>query len=445
MKIEQFEDKGLSHYSYAVFSEHAGEVILIDPARNIGPYLAYARTHKATITGIIETHPHADFISGHLELHHVTGAAIYCSRLIGALYPHKTFDGNDVISFGGIKLTAMNTPGHSPDSICIVLEHDGKDRAVFTGDTLFIGDCGRPDLRENADNVTSGRHELAKQLYHSLCDKLMGLDDDVLVYPAHGAGTLCGKALSEANSSTVAAEKLNNWSLQQMDERHFVAKLLQDQPFVPKYFAYDVELNKTGAENLPSAAAKVPRGEAVPLDNDIFIIDTRPEKQFKKCHLPNSVNLQEFGKFETWLGSIIAPGEPFYITAGDKQALENVIRLCAKIGYEKFIKQAFVFSKGGEKTDLINLEEFETHQQEYTIIDIRNEGERKEHPVFAGAITIPLPQLRERIMEIPLDKPIVVHCASGYRSAAGSSIIQHALGNTTKVYDLSEAVKKFID
>ena len=445
MKIEQFEDKGLSHYSYAILSDYTAEIILIDPARDIAPYLAFAGKHKATIAGVIETHPHADFISGHLEIHRVTGAAIYCSKLVGASYPHKAFDDNDFISIGDIKFKAMNTPGHSPDSICVVLEHEAQDKALFTGDTLFIGDCGRPDLRENAGNVTSGREELSKQLYHSLREKLMRLDEAVLVYPAHGAGTLCGKALSEANSSTIGAEKFSNWSLQQMDEHQFVDELLEDQPFVPKYFPYDVEMNKTGAENLTSAVARVPCGEAGLVDSTILVIDSRREQQFKQSHLPNSVNIQGYGKFETWLGSIIAPKEEFYLVAESERALEDVILLCAKIGYEKFIKQAFVFHEGVAKMASLNLEEFNSHQQDYTIVDVRNEGEVKEHPLFDGAINIPLPGLKERLTEIPFNKPVVVHCAGGYRSAAGSSLIQILFGDKTKVYDLGEAVKKFMD
>jgi hydroxyacylglutathione hydrolase len=443
MKIEQFEDKGLSHYSYAVLSEFASEIILIDPARNIDPYLAYADKYNARIVGVIETHPHADFISGHLELHKVTGAAIYCSRRVCALYPHKMFDDKDVITFGEVRLKALNTPGHSPDSICIILEQDEVDKAVFTGDTLFVGDCGRPDLRENAGNEFSGRKELAKLLYYSLRDQLMKLDDNVLVYPAHGAGTLCGKALSEANCSTIGAEKFSNWSLQQLEEHRFVDELLRDQPFIPKYFPYDVQLNKTGAENLSSAVSKVACGMPDIMNDDILIIDTRAERLFKQGHLPNSVNLQKGGKFETWLGSIIAPEEAFYLTAGDRGALETVIKLCAKIGYEKFIKQAFIFREGDEKMKILSVEKFNRQQRNYTIIDVRNEEEVKEHPIFEQAISIPLPQLRERAMDIPFDKPIVVHCAGGYRSAAGSSIIQYAVRNKTTVYDLGEAVKQF--
>ena len=204
MKIEQFEDKSLSHYSYAILSECDRQVVLVDPSRDIRPYLTYAENNEAKITGVIETHPHADFVSGHLELHQTTGATIYCSALVGAVYPHQSFDDGDVIHFGKITLKALNTPGHSPDSISIVLMHDGKDKAVFTGDTLFIGDCGRCDLRESAGDLTAKRKELAAKMYHSLRENLAVLNACVIVYPAHGAGTLCGKALSEANRRLLA-------------------------------------------------------------------------------------------------------------------------------------------------------------------------------------------------------------------------------------------------
>ena len=247
MQIKQFEDKNLSHFSYAVLSESESKIVLIDPARNPAQYYDFAEKHNADITGIIETHPHADFVSSHLEIHQTTGAIIYVSKLVDALYPHHPFDEGQFLEIGKIKLSAINTPGHSPDSISILLEHDGKQKAVFTGDTLFIGDCGRPDLREGAGKLQVARNELARQMYHSLRNKLMNLNDDVLVYPAHGAGTLCGKSLGEANSSLIGEEKKSNWSLQQQTEDEFVKKLLSDQPFVPSYFAYNVELNSKGA------------------------------------------------------------------------------------------------------------------------------------------------------------------------------------------------------
>ena len=444
MKIEQFEDKGLSHYSYAILSESDRQVVLIDPSRDISQYLAYAKNNEATIVGVIETHPHADFVSGHLELHQTTRATIYCSSLVGAGYPHQTFDDGNLIHFGNITLKALNTPGHSPDSISIVLMHDGKDKAVFTGDTLFIGDCGRPDLRESAGKLTAKREDLAAQMYYSLRDKLSMLNDDVVVYPAHGAGTLCGKSLSEANSSTIGDEKLSNWSLQNMTEAEFITALLQDQPFVPKYFPFDVEINKRGAKNMAQAIANVPIGLNNQVNSRIYIVDTREEKEFKKGHLPGSINLQNGGKFETWLGSIIAPDEPFYLVAENEEILKSLILRSAKIGYEPFIKRAFVFQGGTATMDAIDIRKFSTNQTEYTVVDIRNNGEVKEHPIFDHAINIPLPELQERISEIPLNKPIIVHCGGGYRSAAGSSIINNAVGNKTKVYDLGKKVADYL-
>jgi glyoxylase-like metal-dependent hydrolase (beta-lactamase superfamily II) len=247
MEIVQFNDKNLAHFSYAIISQ--GKMALIDPARDPQPYYELAKQHDAKIVAVIETHPHADFVSSHFEIHQSTGAIIYVSKLLGADYPHQTFDDGDMISLGNIKLKALNTPGHSPDSICILaVNENGKEEVVFTGDTLFIGDCGRPDLRETAGAITTAREDLAKQMYHSLRDKLMTLPDSVIVYPAHGAGSLCGKGLSEKESSTIGIEKASNWCLQNDTEDNFVKELLADQPFVPKYFTYEVELNKKGAE-----------------------------------------------------------------------------------------------------------------------------------------------------------------------------------------------------
>lgn len=445
MKIEQFEDKELSHYSYAILSECENEIILVDPARDLSPYIQFAKRNEASITGVIETHPHADFVSGHAELARLTGAIIYCSKLTGASYTHRAFDDGDVISFGEIKLKAVNTPGHSPDSICIIVEHDGKDIAAFTGDTLFIGDCGRPDLRENAGNITAKREELAARMYHSLREKLMPLPHNLLVYPAHGAGSLCGKALSEANYSTIGAEKLGNWSLQEMSKEEFIAAILKDQPFVPKYFPYDVGLNKNGASNLASSVANIAHGGGMDLNSNIFIIDGRPEDKFKKGYLRKSINLQTGGKFETWLGSIVAPGEPFYLTAENEDILESLKIRCAKIGYEGFIEQAFIFGGGTEVIKPIDIDRFAANLQDFTIVDIRNGGEIKEQAIFENAINIPLYELRERAFEIPCNKPIVVHCAGGYRSAAGISIIRAVLDDKAEVYDLGGHVKDFIN
>ncbi|RZK92390.1 MAG: MBL fold metallo-hydrolase, partial [Pedobacter sp.] len=261
MQIKQWEDKNLSHFSYGILSDCEKKIVLVDPARNPEPYLNWAKENDAEIIAIIETHPHADFVSSHLELGKTTGATIYVHSMVGVSYPHTPFDEGTTIELGKIKLTSLHTPGHSPDSISILLEHDGKQKAVFTGDTLFIGDCGRPDLREGAGNIQSKREDLAKQMYHSLRKKLMALDDDVLVYPAHGAGSLCGKNLSKENSSTIGKEKQTNWCLQDASEEEFVKNLLTDQPFIPHYFPFDVELNRKGAPAFRESISEVMRTE----------------------------------------------------------------------------------------------------------------------------------------------------------------------------------------
>lgn len=450
MQIQQWEDKNLAQFSYAVLSDCEKKLVLIDPSRNPQPYLDYAKENDAEIIGIIETHPHADFISSHLELHQLTGATVYSNSLVGASYPHKAFDEGDTIAFGKIKLTALHTPGHSPDSITILLEHDGKQKAVFTGDTLFIGDCGRPDLREGAGNIKAARNELAKQMYHSLRNKLMKLDDDVLVYPAHGAGTLCGKGLSKANSSTMGQEKKTNWSLQPMSEEEFVQSLLSDQPFIPVYFPYDVEVNRKGAVSFTESTAAVPITEDIKQDSDVtrldktvWIVDARPEKDFKKGHLPHSINLMEGLKFETWLGSIIKPNEAFYLAGESKEQLCRLIERAAAIGYEPQVKEAFVLHYGTMQEEHLNVSAFRQHKDDYTIVDVRNTAEVKENKPFEQSLSIPLADLRTRVKEIPTNKPIVVHCAGGYRSAAASSIIKSSLNGEAKVFDLGEAIKEF--
>ncbi len=444
MKIKQFEDKGLVHYSYAILSECANEIVLVDPARDPQPYYDFAEANNAKIIGVIETHPHADFVSSHLEIAQKTGATIYTHSLVGADYPHQAFDEGAELQFGKIKLKSLHTPGHSPDGISIVLEHEGKDKAVFTGDTLFIGDVGRPDLRESAGNITAKREELARQMYHSTREKLLKLDDDVLVYPAHGSGSLCGKALSDANSSTIGAERTGNYALQQMSEDEFVKILIEDQPFIPKYFGYDVSLNKQGAPAYGSSIEGVTRLEKnYKPEEGAVIVDARSEKVFKQGHYKGAINIQNGGKFETWLGSIVSPNESYYLVAESDEQLDELIRKASKIGYELLIKGAFVLDEKATFTSpQIDVQEFKQHQDNYTIVDIRNESEVKSGKFFDKAINIPLPELRERAREIPADKPVVVHCAGGYRSAAGSSIVEAALPDV-KVLDLSEAVNDF--
>jgi glyoxylase-like metal-dependent hydrolase (beta-lactamase superfamily II)/rhodanese-related sulfurtransferase len=444
MEIKQFDDKNLAHYSYAISSRD--EMVLIDPARDPQPYLDYANARKASIIAIIETHPHADFVSGHLELAQRTGAHIYVSKDLGAEYTHKAVREGDAIHLGDCRIKVLETPGHSPDSISLLLlDEQQKEHAVFTGDSLFIGDCGRPDLRENAGNFTAKREDLAKQMYHTLRNTFMKLPNDVLVYPAHGAGSLCGKGMSDANSSTIGAEKMSNWSMQKMDETAFVAELLSNQPFVPKYFAYNVALNKKGAPALAPALEKIPYKMAIEaeLTEGSLVIDSRSAAAFNSGHIEGAINLMEGGKFETWLGSIVGPDETFSLIAKDMETAKALVYRIAKIGYEDKVAQVMLGDKGHEQATAFPADRLTTTPGDYTILDIRNPSETHGNQLFENALTIPLYELRERTGELPTDKPIVVHCAGGYRSAAGSSIVRAAVGNTPVVYDLSEAVKNF--
>ena len=446
MKIEQFEDQDLSHFSYAILSEETREIVLVDSARNPQQYYDFAKVNDAKIVCVLETHPHADFVSSHLEIAQHTGAVVRVSKLLGADYAHEAFDEGQSFTVGELTFRALNTPGHSPDSISIVLASAEKDVAVFTGDTLLIGDVGRPDLREKAGNMTAKREELAKQMYHSTREKLMTLADDVQVYPAHGAGSLCSKGRGGANSSTIGAEKTGNYALRPLSEEAFVKELLVDQSFIPKYFGYAVELNKTGAPAFAPSVAAVPRlapgSDPAP---GVLVVDARPEADFKKGHYEGALNVQQDGgKFETWLGSIVGPEEMFYLVAPDDKTLEDLIEKTAKIGYESLIQGVMVGTPSTEATlPQLDVDAFRAHPDRYTIVDIRNASEAKAEPLFAGALNIPLPDLRERAAEIPTDKPVVVHCAGGYRSAAGSSIVAPALRGT-EVFDLGEAVKTFL-
>lgn len=442
MRIEQFFDKGLAHASYAIISD--GKMAVIDPARDPKPYFDFAANIPATIVAVIETHPHADFISSHAEIAKRTGAKIYVSKLVGAEYPHEPFDEGDEIALGAVRLKAINTPGHSPDSISIILaDENGKEHSVFTGDTLFIGDVGRPDLREKAGNIQAKREQLAEQMYHSTREKLMTLSEDILVYPAHGAGSLCGRNMSADLVSTIGREKRENYALQDMSKEEFVSLLLQDQPFIPKYFGYDVDVNKKGADSYEESISNVPRIDRdTKLQEGVLVIDTRPQAQFRKGHIKGALNIMDGGKFETWLGSIVGPDEEYYLVAENEEALDTVIRKAAKIGYEKHIKGGLLNPPYANATlSGIAAGDLLKDPNRFTIVDVRNENEVKAGKPFPSSIAIPLPELREKAKDIPKDKPVVVHCAAGYRSAAAASILQPLLGDV-QVYDLGEDITK---
>ncbi len=441
MTTKQFEHKPLAHYSYAIVSD--GKMAVIDPERNPQQYYDFAKDNNAEIVAVIETHPHADFVSSHLEIHKTTGATIYNSEMLGADYPHKAFDEGNTIALGRVELKAINTPGHSPDSITIVAT-EGKETVLFTGDTLFIGDVGRPDLREKAGNMRAKREELAGMMYDTIQHKFTDLPDDALVYPAHGAGSLCGKNLSDAASSTLGNERIGNWAFKKQSKQVFMDTILDGQPFIPHYFGFDVDTNKTGADDLEPAIAKVPFSEKTSAEG--LIVDMRDEATFKKGHLKGSINIQavsETAKFETWLGSIIKPEDTFTLVIDTKENKNAMLHRVAKIGYEKLLKKVITLSDENlVKTETLDLADFKKNPDNYTIVDIRNASEVEAGKFFENAISHPLNELRETASNIPTNKPIVVHCAGGYRSAAGSSILENKIKGVT-VYDLSEDVTQF--
>ena len=444
MTIKQFKDDPLAHYSYAIVSN--GEMALVDPSRNPMEYYRYAEEQNAKIVAVFETHPHADFVSSHMQIHEQTGATIYVSDLLGADYPHQTFDDGDTLEMGDTSFSALNTPGHSPDSITIVAK-EGDKTAMFTGDTLFIGNVGRPDLREKAGNMKAKRVDLAKQMYNTMKNKFNDLPDDALVYPAHGAGSLCGKNMSDASSSTLGNERQGNWAFKEQTEEEFVEEILKDQPFIPHYFGFNVDVNKTGPENVQRTKwANKLKLFVKEVEDGITIVDTRSGEVFKDGHLHGSINIMarsEKDKYETWLGAIVKPEEEFYLVINSIDNIEEMLERTAKIGYEKQVKAVITLNdKVSEKSEQLDVEDFKNNKDNYTIVDIRNNSEVAEGKIFEDAIAVPLNELRENTTEIPSHKPVVVHCAGGYRSAAGSSILDERFENT-KVYDLSDAINDF--
>lgn len=442
MKVKQFFDEGLAHGSYAVIS--SGKMAVIDPARDIQPYEAFADANDAEIVAVFETHPHADFASSHMEFHEKHGARIYVNPKMKVDYPHEGLEDGDGVKMGDVTFRALFTPGHSPDhNSYLLLDEQGQPHSVFTGDSLFVGDVGRPDLREEAGNIQAQRKELAQQMYSTIKNVFRNLPDEVMVYPAHGKGSLCGKNMSDETYSTIGKEKERNWAMKEEDENTFVDGLLEGQPYIPKYFPYDVSINASGVKSLEESIKQVPiMDEHDDLEPGVMILDTRPAEQFRKGHMKGAINLPDGSKFETWLGSLVDPQEKFYLIAGDEKALQDVIYKAAKIGYEALIKGAKIleqdFAEG--QIELADPDEIKTNDENHTILDVRNNSEVEAEKIFENSLNIPLHELREAYDQIPRDKPVAVHCAGGYRSAIAASILKSKL-NELEVKDISEGIK----
>jgi glyoxylase-like metal-dependent hydrolase (beta-lactamase superfamily II)/rhodanese-related sulfurtransferase len=433
MYFEQFYLGCLAHASYLLASD--GEAVVVDPQRDVELYLAAAAQHGVTIRHIVESHLHADFVSGHKELAARTGAKIYIGAQAGATFPHVPVCGGFELKFGKASIRVLETPGHTPESICLVVTDDEKSSepwAVLTGDTLFIGDVGRPDL--------SPRHtpaELAGLLYDSLHNKLLTLADNVLVYPAHGAGSLCGKNMRAERSSTIGTERLTNYALQIKSREEFVTQLTSNLPVRPEYFLKDAEMNRTGAAALaelaPLRAIAATELNAM-LNQGEIALDVRPGEEFAAGHVPGSVNIALSGQFASWAGTVLGLlAHPVLIAGSGAQVEEARIRL-ARVGVEVLDgyldggvaawKQAgFPLAAMSQ----INVGELNARlkSNELQVLDVRREPEWDAAHI-ENAIWWPLDNFRVSPPEMDHQAPIAVHCKGGYRSMIASSLLQRA-------------------
>lgn len=436
MKVEQIYTGCLAQGAYYVSSE--GEAVIIDPLREVDAYLEKAKKDGAVIKYVLETHFHADFVSGHIDLAAKTGAQIvYGPQAQPSFKAYIAKDGEE-LKVGKVTIKVLHTPGHTLESTTYLLKDEsGKDYAIFSGDTLFLGDVGRPDLAQKAAHMT--QEELAGLLFDSLRNKLMPLADDVIVYPAHGAGSACGKNMSKETVDTLGNQKRFNYALRgNMTRQEFIDEVTNGLMPPPAYFPENVKMNKEGYESIDQV---MNRG-TTPLSPDQFelvanetgalVLDTRAPGAFAKGFIPNSINIGIDGGFAPWVGALI-PGvaQPILLVAEEGRENEVVTRL-ARVGYD----QALGFLKGGisewkkagkelETIPSISAEEFAGHFRKggIKVFDVRKPGEFEAEHVD-GAISTPLDFINEHLTEIPKEGPVYLHCAGGYRSMIAASILK---------------------
>ncbi|SHJ85949.1 MBL fold metallo-hydrolase [Alicyclobacillus tolerans] len=444
MLLKYFYDEKLAHASYVVGCQATGEAIVIDPARDVKPYLELAQKEGVRIVGATETHIHADFISGARELAARTGATLYLSDEGGEgwryefleEYPSEKLKDGSQFNIGNIRFEVMHTPGHTPEHISFLVTDGGSKAtaplAIFTGDFVFVGDVGRPDLLEKAAGQKGTSDALARKMFQSL-QRFKTLPDFIQVLPAHGAGSACGKALGAVPSSTVGYEKMVNWALQYDNEEDFVQALLTGQPEAPKYFAMMKKLNKEGPpllSDINEPKIKSTDGHKVNewLEKGV-VIDTRPSKLFAERHFPGTLNIPFNKSFVNWAGWLISYDVPIYLLASEKQ-LPEVLESLQSIGLDhvvaamdpKVIHESGLNMESYENVDP-KLAKSRVLSGEVQVLDVRNLNEWDEGHM-SEAKHIMLGHLDERLHELSSDKPILVHCKSGGRSAIAASILQ---------------------
>ena len=440
MIFKQYYLACLSHASYLIADEETKTAAIVDPQRDVDEYLADAEARGVVIRHVFLTHFHADFVAGHVELHARTGAAIHLGARAEADFEFERMRDGESLSFGKVRLQFLETPGHTPEGVSILVYDLARDakapHAVLTGDTLFIGDVGRPDLMASAGMSAP---ELAGMMYDSLHGKLMKLPDETLVYPAHGAGSSCGKNLSKETVSTIGAQRASNYALQPMSKAAFVAMATSNLPAAPAYFSHDANENRrqhgTLAENLERALEPLTLARTLELQKSgAIVLDVRDPAEFEPEHLAGSVNIGLGGRFASWAGSLLDPRAHIVLIAARGKEREAATRL-ARVGFDGVVG----FLEGGfdavrTRPDLIRCierwspeklaERLDAHEPPL-VLDVRNPGEWDEVRI-EGSLLIPLDKLEGRLRSLPRDRKIAIHCASGYRSSIAASLIERA-------------------
>ncbi len=443
MILKQYYLGCLAHASYFLGDEASGAAAVVDPQRDIAQYIEEAEIRNMTIDHVFLTHFHADFAAGHLELRDRTNAVIHLGARAEADYAFEPMRDGECMSMGAIQLKFLETPGHSPESVCILVYDPEADTAPFaalTGDTLFIGDVGRPDLRAS---VGWTAEDLAALLYESLHDRLLPeTADETLVYPAHGAGSLCGKNLSTDTVSTIGTQKRYNYALQSMDRETFVRLITADQPEIPAYFSYDAAFNAQEHETLDHLLTRYLN----PLSLDELldaakkgaqILDTRDAANFEGAHLVGSYNIGLGGQFASWAGTLLSRERPIILVTEAGAEEESALRL-GRIGFDHITGYLAEGMRAlAARTELVGrteritaaalMDRMDTDDPPPVIIDIRSDRERAEKHI-PGSLHVPLHQLEERLEDISADTTWIVQCAGGYRSAMAASILkQHGI------------------
>jgi len=432
MYFKQFYLGCLAHASYLIGSE--GEAAIVDPQRDVEQYLTEAAAQNLKIKYVIETHLHADFVSGHRELAARTGAQIVFGAKALATFPHLAVRDGDELNLGKVRLRVLETPGHTPESISITItdmDISNEPQKVLTGDTLFIGDVGRPDLVGSKGYTTEA---MAEMLYESLHEKLLKLPDSTEVYPAHGAGSLCGRNMSKETSSTIGEQKKFNYALKGMSKSDFVKMMITDLPEVPAYFPKDAEINRTGAisiEQLAQPLAMTAEEVNKLSQQGYLVLDVRPSSAFSTGHVPGAINIALSGQFASWAGTIISLNTPIILVAEDLENINEAVIRLARVGIET-VKgyldgQMLAWNKAGLEVSQIaqipvdELNNKLTEIANLQIIDVRRPAEYQLGHV-PGAINAPLANLEKLASSFDSKLPTMVICASGYRSSLATSL-----------------------